>query len=275
MTPPRRTNITYSASMNLSRCIITAFILAAPSLLSAQKSGELPQRATRSQLQERLVQLDAELGQAKREQRARLQSQATIIRARLESGDFQSGDRFVVTLRQDSVRIDTASVRDSLKVSLFSLPDFSVAGVLRSELDSLLRSHVSRYLRNANVRANVLTRISINGAVRTPGFYYSAPDRPLSDLLMLAGGPAPEARLNEVEVYRGAVKLLSAKDSRRVLKDGTTLEQLDIRAGDEVRIPAKAKRISFQSVLQIFFVFSTLFFAVLQFLQWYYTRQDG
>jgi hypothetical protein len=71
------------------------------------------------------------------------------------------------------------------------------------------------------------------------------------------------------------VVLLKPKDSKRAVKDGRTLEQLDIQSGDEVVISAKRGRPSFQSVIQLLFVFSSLFFAFLQFVQWYYNRQDA
>ncbi len=195
------------------------------------------------------------------------------LRTRLEKGDFRVGDRFVITLRQDSVRSDTASVRDSLKVSVANLPDVSLAGVLRSELDERMSAHVARYLRNVVVRTSVLTRVAILGAVRNPGFYYASPDRPISDLVMVAGGPADQANLNELEVSRGATKLLKSQDSKQAVKEGKTLEQLDVQSGDEVKIPIKRK-INWQTVVQMAFVISSLFFAALQFLQWYYNRQD-
>jgi protein involved in polysaccharide export with SLBB domain len=200
-------------------------------------------------------------------------AELAAVRMRLQQGDFRVGDRFVITLRQDSVRSDTASVRDSLKVSVANLPDASLAGVLRSELDEWMTSHVARYLRNVSVRTSVLTRVAILGAVRTPGFYYASPDRPISDLVMVAGGPAEQANLNELEVSRGTAKLLSVKDSRKAVKDGRTLEQLDVQSGDEVKIPIK-KKINWQIVIQSMLVVSSLFFAGLQFLQWYYNRQD-
>jgi hypothetical protein len=34
-------------------------------------------------------------------------------------------------------------------------------------------------------------------------------------------------------------------------------------------------RPSFQTIVQLLFVFSSLFFAFLQFVQWYYSRQEG
>lgn len=233
------------------------------------------QRATRMQLAERLAQLEQQSGGGALSGAAKTQAMAELsaLRSRLQQGDFRVGDRFVITLRQDSVASDTASVRDSLKVSVANLPDVSLSGVLRSELDERMSAHVARFLRNVTVRTSVLTRVAILGAVRTPGFYYASPDRPMSDLVMVAGGPAELANLNELEVTRGSVKVMKSKDSRRAVKEGRTLEQLDVRSGDEVRIPL-TRKINWQTVIQLAFVFSSLFFASLQFLQWYYNRQD-
>ena len=233
------------------------------------------QRATRAALAERVAQLEQQStsGSLSGAARTRAMAELAAVRMRLQQGDFRVGDRFVITLRQDSVRSDTASVRDSLKVSVANLPDASLAGVLRSELDERMTTHVARYLRNVSVRTSVLTRVAILGAVRTPGFYYASPDRPISDLVMVAGGPADQANLNELEVRRGTAKLLSVKDSRKAVKDGRTLEQLDVQSGDEVKIPIK-KKINWQIVIQSMLVVSSLFFAGLQFLQWYYNRQD-
>jgi protein involved in polysaccharide export with SLBB domain len=119
----------------------------------------------------------------------------------------------------------------------------------------------------------VLTRVSILGAVSRPGFYYAAPDRPLSDLVMLAGGPNLNANLAELEVIRGQTKLLKPKDSRRLLKEGRTLEQIDVQSGDAVRIPEKRK-INWQLITQAFVVLSTLIFTSIQLLSWYYSRED-
>ncbi|MBL0937508.1 MAG: SLBB domain-containing protein [Gemmatimonadaceae bacterium] len=158
-------------------------------------------------------------------------------------------------------------------MSILNLPDFSVRGVLRSELDEKLTQHVARYIRNASIRSSVLTRISILGAVRAPGFYYASPDRPVSDILMLAGGPAPEANLGQFELRRGTITLLTPKQSKQLLESGRTLEQLDVQSGDEFRIPMKRK-MNWQLIIQLFFILSSLFFAVFQFLQWYYGRED-
>lgn len=257
--------------------VVTVALLVASGTVRAQAvvaSGA--QRATRPELMARVGELERTTapGQLSGVARSRAVAELAAIRIRLQQGDFRVGDRFIITVQQDAVVSDTASVRDSLNVTIAGLPDASLQGVLRSELDERMSTHVARFLRNATVRTNALTRIAIQGAIRTPGFYYVDPDRPVSDLVMVAGGPGELANLNEVEISRGAAKVLTTKDSKRAIKEGRTLEQIDVQSGDEVRIPAKRGRPSFQAVIQLLFVFSSLFFAFLQFLQWYYNRLD-
>lgn len=232
------------------------------------------QRASRAQLTERKSTVERQLGSARSGDRARLQEELSTLRARLEAGDFRPGDRFVLSLRQDSVRSDTLVVRDSLRVAVLNLPEFSVAGVLLSELEDKLSAHVARFLRNAVVRTTLLTRVSVTGAVRSPGFYYAVPDRPINDLLTSAGGPLPESDLNKITITRVGRTLLRSKDAKKVIEEGRTLEQLDVQSGDTVHVPLK-KKINWQMVIQLAFVFMSLLFALLQFLQWYYNRQDG
>lgn len=251
------------------------FLCLLPTTIIAQSAPAAgAQRAARTELAARLQQLEGLIASTgKADQRSKLQAEQTAIRARLENGDFKVGDRFVMTVRFDSVRVDTASVRDSLVVSILNLPDLRLQGVLRSELDEKLNQHVARYIRNASIRSNVLTRIAVLGAVRAPGFYYASPDRPVSDILMLAGGPAPEANLGRFELRRGATTLVDGKKSRELLESGRTLEQLDVQSGDEFRIPMKRK-VNWGLIIQLFFIASSLFFAVFQFLQWYYGREE-
>ena len=241
---------------------------------SASVSG--PQRATRAELAGLVAQLEQQVatGKLRGDRLNHAQASLVAMQARLRVGDFKVGDRFVLTLRQDVVRSDTASVRDSLLVAVAALPDFSAAGILRSELDEKLNAHVSTYLKNTTVRTNVLTRIAIMGAVRSPGYYYAPPDRPLTDLVMIAGGPALDANLNEISITRGGTTLLSSKDSRALLKDGRTLEQVDVQSGDEVRLSA-TRRIPWAVIVRSFLLVTSLIFAILQFIVSYYARQEN
>lgn len=259
--------------MRLLRPVLAVCLLS--SSVSAQGAPSAgAQRATRADLAVRLQQLDAQLGTtAKSDQRAKIQAEQAAIRERLGVGDFRVGDRFVMTIRFDSVRVDTASVRDSMMVSILNLPDLRLTGVLRSELDERLNQHVAKFIRNASVRSNVLVRIAVLGSVVSPGYYYASPDRPVSDIVMLAGGPAPDANLGQFELRRGTTTLIDFKKSKGAVESGRTLEQLDVQSGDEFRIPRKRK-INWQLIIQLFFIVSSLAFAAVSFLQWYYDRQE-
>lgn len=258
-----------AAAFSLSTCLVSKVEA------QSEPSAGAP-RAGRSELAVRVAQLEDELasGRQKGQRRAEREAELKAIRNRLLNGDFRVGDRFLITMRRDTMRSDTASVRDSLKVAVFSLPDISLSGVLRSELDERMSAHVARFLRGVEVRTNVLTRVAVLGAVRSPGYYYVSPDRPLSDLVMLAGGPNPDANLKQIQVARAGKVRVKEKESDRLIKDGRTLEQADIQAGDEIRVPVK-KKLNWQAIIQLLFVLSSLLFAFLQFLQWYYNRQEG
>lgn len=256
--------------------VVTLFVLGCAIPLPAQVVPTTgPQRASRSDLVALASRLEQPAAGSKQttDDRAKTVTALAGVRSRLEQGDFQVGDRFIVTIRQDTIKSDTVSVRDGLMVNIGSLPDVSLKGVLRAELDDRINKHVALYLREASVRTNVLTRVAILGAVRTPGFYYAAPDRSITDLVMLAGGPAADANLNELGVSRSQVKLLKEKDSKRAIKEGRTLEQLDIRSGDEVVIPTK-KKVNWGLILQSLLLLSTLTFSAFSFIQWYYSRKN-
>ncbi len=234
------------------------------------------QRATRTELTARLSQVEQSIAAAggRGKEGVRLEAEAQSLRRRLEEGDFRAGDRFLITLSQDAAqRSDTASVRDSLLVSLAGLPDLSLRGTLRSELNEKLGAHVARFLRNSSVRTLIFTRLAILGAVGSPGYYSVPPDRPMSDVLMMAGGAAKDANLGKLEVKRGGSVILSSKAANKAITEGRTLEQLDLQSGDELRIPAKRKA-SAQAIVQIMFFASTIFFAAINFIRFYYSQQQ-
>lgn len=257
--------------------VLTVLSILAAAALSAQSvpsSGG--QRASRAELSSRAEQLDQDtvVGKLNARERTAALGELVAIRNRLQAGDFQVGDHVVITIVHDSVRSDTASVRDGLRVSVLNLPDMSLAGILRSELDERMGSHVARFLRNATVRTNVLTRVGIFGAVQAPGYYFISPDRPVSDIVMLARGPAADANLNGMTIRRGQALLVTAKQSKRLIEEGKTLEQLDVQSGDELVVPLKRK-INWQIVIQVFFIISSLLFTLIAFLQWYYDRRNA
>lgn len=261
---------------NLRRVVgaaVLCFVVA--SVASAQQTAKVSQRATRLELASQLAALEGEIGSGslKGDKKDDAVRSIADIKDRLENGDFKVGDRFVYTVTVDSVRSDSASVRDGLNVTVMGLPDVSLNGVLRSELDTVLTHHVLKYIKNASVRTVFLVQVSVLGAVARPGFYWMSLDKPLSELITIAGGPAPDANLREVEIKRANRVVLKAKDSRKALEEGYTIEQVDIRSGDQVRVPVKRK-VNWGQVIQLMFVVSSLLFTAIRFIEWYYNSKE-
>src|SRR5687768_12584550 len=138
-------------------------------------------------------------------------SEARLIRYRLERGDFPDGDRILVTVRGGGGFSDTLTVRSGRQLQLPQLAPLSLEGVLRSELLPRLTAHLSQFLRDPVVTARPLLRVGILGQVVRPGYYYASADLPLSDVLMSAGGPASDADLTKISVRRGTQTIIDQR----------------------------------------------------------------
>jgi protein involved in polysaccharide export with SLBB domain len=169
-------------------------------------------------------------------------AEARSVRQRLSSGDFYTGDRIVVTLQGDSARVDTLVVHSGRRVSFRTLPDVSLDGVLRAELKEHLTQHVSRYLRNPQITVNPLVRVSVLGEVMRPGFYPLSGDVPVSDAIMAAGGPNQTADLAHTVVMRGGKQVISDPEVREAVQSGKTLDELNLREGDEIVVGRRRER---------------------------------
>lgn len=207
--------------------------------------------ATRAQLEALAVRLEASsrAARAGSTERTADSLEAARIRRRLQQGDFQAGDQVLVEVTGGERPIaDTLQVRTGGTLVLGDLPEIPVAGVLRAEIREHLQAALARYIREPQVRATPLTRLAVLGEVQRPGFYAFAADLPLSEVIMRAGGPTAEANLQQVAVRRGSEVLLPASDARDALRRGMTLDQLDLRPGDELSVGVKRGN-TFQNVV--------------------------
>lgn len=192
-------------------------------------------------------------------------SEAWLLKARLERGDFQEGDRIVLTMENNPV-IDTLQVRAGKVVQFKGLPDFSLNGVLRAELTDTLRVHLSKFLRNPAIRATPLLPLSVMGNVGQGGYYYFAADMVLRDVIMAAGGPVNNANLDKVIIRRAGQTIWKADDVRIALADGLSLDRLHLRAGDEIFVPEQ-RRISAATVISVVSASTATILLLMQFLQ--------
>ena len=167
---------------------------------------------------------------------------AAAVRTRLREGDFQPNDRIVVVTRGDSTRVDTLTVQSDRSISLSQLPPILLDGVLRSELQSHLGEQLHRYVKRDLLRATPLVSIGVLGEVVHPGYYRVPLQITLGDLLMVAGGPSPQADMSHVRIRRGQSTVVGERDVRNAMVRGLPLGQLGVDAGDEVVLKALPQR---------------------------------
>ena len=219
---------------------------------AAQIPGaELTQiQVTREALQDLLRRLEdaASSGTYSGELRSRAREMAGRVRARLEDGDFQAGDRVYLQVEAETVLTDTFMVRGGRMLDLPGVGPISLQGVLRSELSDHLARNLGQFLRNPRVRAQALVRITVMGAVARQGFYTVPVDIPVNDVLMAAGGPASTAMLDRIRIERGNERLFEGEQVERIITLGLTLDALGIQAGDRIDVPASSVRNPFQIV---------------------------
>lgn len=160
--------------------------------------------------------------------------QAAAIRARLRDGDFRPGDKIILTYYSDAAHSDTLIVRAGSVVELPGKVVLPLQGVLRSELNDRLTAELLKYVKAENVNATPLTRIGVLGEVSRPGYFAVRSDIPITDAMMLAGGPTATADVARSVVKRGSGEYRSADATRRAIAAGMTLDQFGIEAGDEI-----------------------------------------
>jgi hypothetical protein len=166
-------------------------------------------------------------------------STAFLVRYRLEQGDFREGDRVVVKVQGSAGFTDTLVVRTGDVLPIPQMGELSLSGVLRSEINDRLKAHVAKYLRDPVVQAIPLVRLGVLGSVGKPGFYYTAADLPLSDVLMEAGGPTADADVGKISIRRKGDVIIDPENSRVALARGMSLDTMHLQAGDEIDVGRK------------------------------------
>lgn len=166
-----------------------------------------------------------------------IRADAEAIRGRLTNGDFRVGDRIVLFVQGEPDLPDTVPVQPGPMIALPLFGEISLEGVLRSEITDHLTQALSRYIRDPVVRANGLMRLSVQGAVGQPGFYTMPAEMLVGEALMVAGGPSPQADMDDLSIRRGSRTLLEGDALQEAIRQGLTLDQLNLQAGDQIVVP--------------------------------------
>jgi protein involved in polysaccharide export with SLBB domain len=164
---------------------------------------------------------------------------ASRIRDRLEQGDFRPGDRIALDVRGEDAIPDTVQVEPGPVLVLGIFGEISLAGVLRSELQDHLTRELGRFIREPVVHSRSMIRVAVDGQIVRPGFHVLPADMLMGEALMAAGGPGTGADMSKIRVFRGESVLLDEDDIADAIVDGSSLDQLNMRAGDRIEVGAR------------------------------------
>jgi polysaccharide export outer membrane protein len=164
---------------------------------------------------------------------------AEMIRSRLKQGDFQVGDQIELVVEGEENLTGKFVVQDGPALVLPVIGSIPLAGVLRSELESHLSTQIGRFVRNPVVHARSSIRMMVTGGVGKEGYYVIPTTTVFPDILMLAGGPAKSAKLDEIRVERGNREIWGGEALQRAITEGRTVDQLGLQAGDKIVVPVE------------------------------------
>lgn len=174
--------------------------------------------------------------------RTRARGEAALLRARLAEGDFRVGDQITLVVQDEAELSKTYALQPGPILEFPAMGQLTLRGVLRSEVDSVITQHLTRYIRNPQVRASSTIRLSVLGEVSSPGFLAVDSGMLFTDLLGAAGGATNNADLRRIRVERGRDRIWEGEPLNAAIIEGRTLDELSLQAGDRIVVPTRRGR---------------------------------
>jgi polysaccharide export outer membrane protein len=164
----------------------------------------------------------------------RAQAQVSSPAAKADTGEIvRPGDLIRLKIWREPDMSGDIAVDERGVATLPRLGALQVGDLPADSLKRMLITSYSKYLRDPAIDITVLRRITVLGAVRTPNVYHVEPTMTVADALALAGGAAPEGKVDQVELRRNHGAPLK-------LTRGTKLSDTPIRSGDELFVPQRS-----------------------------------
>jgi protein involved in polysaccharide export with SLBB domain len=253
----------------MKHTIVVALALGAlllPGAAAAQEIAWNPQGflATRAELTAQLEQYEAAAASPaySAELRRQARRDADLVRARLEHGDFRTGDQVLLRVEFEDALTNTFVVTADRSLILPFVGEIPLAGVLRAELTEHLRREIGRYVREPNVRAPTTLRLTVMGQVGRAGFYVAPSDAIITDVLTLAGGPGTNAAIDDIRIERAGQTIWDGERLQEHIIGGMTLDQLSLQAGDRIVVPETRRR--FQTARWVLATVPTVLFLMVR-----------
>lgn len=218
---------------------VTALAFLVPALCSGQDLlGSIRLESDRAELTRLLAQYDAVALSTAYSEVLRNEGRARgdLIRERLRTGDFRAGDQIALLIEgRGDLQWDTLRVEAGPLIDVPTLGPIILQGVLRSELETHLDAEIGRFIQLPRVQARALIRVAFMG-VGQPGFHMMPAELPLSEAVMLAGGPGPGVDPGQIRIERGQDVLWSVEELLTPVAAGRTLNDLGLQAGDRIML---------------------------------------
>lgn len=188
-----------------------------------------------------------------------LRAETTYVQQRLTQGDFRVGDQLQIIVEDpgpvpgavgggggavsatvEQQLSDTFTVGSNRDLTLPDVGVVSLRGVLRAELESFLTAQIARTVRDPVVHAHALINLAVSGGVLKPGYYLVPANAVLPAVITAAGGASARGELTKAMIKRGPDIFVDAKKVREAVAEGRTIDDLDLRPGDEIMVPEKS-----------------------------------
>jgi len=162
-------------------------------------------------------------------------SNYTPAQAQESATTFAPGSAIQIVIWQKPELSGNFSIDSQGYVILPLIGKVNVSRFTSESLEGYLQEEYSSFLRNPIIQTLPLIRVSVLGHVRLPGLYRVEPDRPLWDVIELAGGPSERGDIMRMHVSRGGEKI--NEDLIVAYEDGVSLREIGIKSGDQIVVP--------------------------------------
>lgn len=168
-------------------------------------------------------------------ERERIAEEIDALRHRLMMGDFAPGQTVRLEVSEMQRWSGEFTVGPDRTLELPGIEPISLKGALRPEAPERVAEALGDYIRDPEVEVESTRRIAVLGAVTNPGFYHFSGEVTVSEAIMTAGGPTQEAVMEDFTLERDGSPITDGSAFRM---QGRTLEELGLRSGDVVKVPA-------------------------------------
>jgi polysaccharide biosynthesis/export protein len=160
---------------------------------------------------------------------------------------FVSGDVLDITVQPQTGYDRTVTVQPDGKIVYPVVGEVAAAGMTVQQLTEALQQGLQAELKRPRVTVSLkeinkglLRRVSVFGAVKSPGVFELKEQCTVTEMLATAGGPTPVADLRRVTISRADGSKRLVVDLARAARTGEVTDNVALEPGDLIIVPEGA-----------------------------------